>query len=660
MKEPLKPVTYLVWCLILFCALSIPANAQEKELIQVKAFDQQLNPIPNLRITINDTDAVTTNNKGIGFLELQEKDLPPKTVKIERDGFEAESWNYSKGILEIIVRAKNFNTVLFHVVTPDKKPLRNITVTFYGNEVITASTNDKGVVEFQVPVRQKLTNKQFSIKAYHILELSTQGKEKTIVAEPVKANPVNNDNEPKFFENYDIQNIDSIQSLTAFYAIFKDYPIASLDDNMKKRIDAKFNELVQKLGHQENFIGKISDSSLVSSDIQSLQQQALAENINLDQWRKQFEDKIKIINKKLENGVDSLDEEARKSLLLELNELERILEQNEKKFYKNLTDYQSVLRSLKEKLVAVKDLHDKLYLSESQREAEKILFQRRLSIIVILTATFSLLAIIFIYFSARLKRKQQQLIKANSQMKSLTDSLEGIVEQRTKLLQQANDEMAQFLYRASHDLKGPVASILGLCNISLHLADPHSRELFEKTSQAALRMEKILKKLALINEISHPGVVSSFNLEEKIKRVVSSHELFIKEHHVTIEMDLESGLMMQSYPKLIDITIVNILENALFYSGLKDQPTIKISCRLKDGIVTLRIYDNGIGIDPESIQSIWNMFYIGDERSKGNGLGLYVTYKAVRTLGGTIEAKSEKDSFTEFAITLPQNIVPEK
>jgi len=74
----------------------------------------------------------------------------------------------------------------------------------------------------------------------------------------------------------------------------------------------------------------------------------------------------------------------------------------------------------------------------------------------------------------------------------------------------------------------------------------------------------------------------------------------------------------------------------------------------------LRIYDNGIGIDPESIQSIWNMFYIGDERSKGNGLGLYVTYKAVRTLGGTIEAKSEKDSFTEFAITLPQNIISDK
>ena len=147
-----------------------------------------------------------------------------------------------------------------------------------------------------------------------------------------------------YFKDFDLSKLDSIQSLTAFYAIFKSFSIKDMNEETKLKIDAKFNQLVAQLQDSiqrknSGFIGRISDSSFVNDDIKNLLAQATHESNTLETQRTDFEEKIKIIEDKLASGISSMDEATRSNLLSDLTRLEMILGQNEKQFYKNQNDY---------------------------------------------------------------------------------------------------------------------------------------------------------------------------------------------------------------------------------------------------------------------------------------------------------------------------------
>jgi signal transduction histidine kinase len=71
-----------------------------------------------------------------------------------------------------------------------------------------------------------------------------------------------------------------------------------------------------------------------------------------------------------------------------------------------------------------------------------------------------------IYFGGVLRKQKKQLIAANTEVKRINENLEGLVFERTHLLENLNSELDTFLYRASHDMRTPVRSILGLCHIT--------------------------------------------------------------------------------------------------------------------------------------------------------------------------------------------------
>ena len=640
--------------LIVFAGYFSPTFGQEKNLVQVRAFDNTLTPAGKEALSINGKEFITLNSAGVGFIELLDNELPPKTITINSPTLEVESWHYSKGVIEVIIRAKNYKVISLRFIGPDKRPLKNVGITFYGDAVHTGVTNDQGVLELNLSLKEKIASKsQFNIKAYEVVAMSLQGKNKTVEVAPIKAN---SDNSASVFHDFDLKDLDSIQSLTAFYAIFKKYPIASLDENMKKKIDEKFKALINSANNSSaNFIGSISDSSLVDDDIKNLMAQAQAENLTLDEWRKAFDKKIALINKKIEDGVEKLSESETKRLLREISELENILAANERKFYRNLTDYKSILGALKDHLLDVKDLEKKLYLSEAQRNEQNELFQKGLTTIIILVISFSLLAIVFIYFSLELKRKQKQLMVANDSIQKINAGLETTVQERTLSLKQALDEMDLFLYRASHDLRGPIVSILGLCNVAKHASRDESVEIFERTAQTALKMDRILRRFQLMNEITHPQNATQFNLVEIIRTVKTKFQHTLDDQHVSFTIDAPNVLVLTSYPKLVEIILSSLIENALFYTSIKKdiQPEISISIKNEGDNVSILIRDNGIGIDENVINSIWKMFYLGNHYSNGNGLGLYIAMKSVQALQGTISVQSEQHVSTEFKVTLP-------
>lgn len=662
--------TGVVSCInILLCAfllmLGFTVFAQEKHLVQIKTFDQQLKPFANIELAVNDRDFISMGSRGVAFIELSDSELPLKSVTVKDTQLEAASWNYSKGVIEIIIRKKSYQLVQLMVKDPANKPLPGLPVTFSGKKNITTTTNREGRFEILLALDEKITGiSQFSIKEHRITNLILSDKENVLIAALIKPAPVVQAQEqPKpqikseYFKDFDLSKVDSIQSLTAFYAIFKNYSVTELNEDIKQKLDDKLNELVQALhdsvARRNPFVGRISDSSFVSDDIRNLIAQATEENKLLESQRQDFDEKIRIINEKL--AAENLDESMRNRLLSDLALLERMLEENESKFYKNQSDYRSILNSLKEKFFHISVLENKLSESEAQRLEDQQMFRKRMLTILSIAVVFALMIILLIYFSNKLKKQKKQLVFANAEVKRINENLEGLVYERTRLLQEANRELDIFLYRASHDLRSPICSIIGLCNIAAHVPSSDLKEIFDKAVYTASAMDKLLKKLRIISEINRPTNFSSVALFPLVNEIRYNFNSFIDEHRIIFTIDCPEDLSINTNVSLLEAILLNLIENALFYCSLKKsvEPEVQFRAKMQGDHLEFSIYDNGIGIEPGIRHKLFDMFYKGHEKSKGNGLGLYIVQKSVSAMKGNITVDSQAHGYTQVTVRIP-------
>ena len=662
-------VTNFCFCIFIILLCYTPSWAQKKQLVQVKTFDQQLTPFKNVDISINNNEYFSLGNKGVAFVELLDTDFPLKTIKVKDEKLEAASWNYSKGIIEVIIRAKSYQMAQVVVLDDNNNPLPNINVTFKGRKITASNTDKDGKLQIPLATDEKISSQdQFSVSGFRSVRLqSAEGKTMLIVSNP---KPVISETEPSvakssksvnYFKDFDLSKLDSIQSLTVFYAIFKNLQIRDMSDDTKRKIDAKFNQLVAQL--QDSlmrrgdmpFIGKISDSSFVKDDIKNLLSQASQESEVLDAQRVDFEEKIKIIQNKLEEGISTMDETTRQNLLSDLTRLEMILRQNENQFYKNQNDYRNIINELREKYFDVTDLQNRLSESEAQRLEEQRAFRKKLFITLSILFAFSVMIVLLIYFSDKLKKQRKELIRVNAEINRINGNLEGLVAERTQLLEDANKELDTFLYRASHDLRSPVCSIIGLCNIALHMSDGESKDLVQKVVLTTGIMDKLLKKLSIISEINQPTNFSSITLVDLVENVRHNFKKTITDQNVKFTISCPADLVIYSYPNLVETILVNLVENAFFYSALKDPSNVKVDLEatIKDDHVVISVSDNGIGVEESIIHKLFDMFFKGNENSKGHGLGLYIVQKSVQALDGKVDVESQVGKYTKFVVQFP-------
>ncbi|HYF68909.1 MAG TPA: ATP-binding protein [Ohtaekwangia sp.] len=653
----------LVIVFSLLCASTIPLLAQQKNLVQVKTFDQQLKPFTNIEISINDKEFISVGNKGVVFIELSASDLPLRSVMVKDNKLEAASWNYSKGIVEIIIRKKSYQLIGVFVRDGDNTPLKNLKVVFDGVQNLTLTTNGEGRIEIPLPLEENLESNRFSIPDHRITKLHPIGEQTYILT--VNRIAVASKNEGKsskpqdLFRNFDLSKIDSIQSLTAFYAIFKNYQMQDLDEATRKRLDEKFNALVKNLQHGEpeesQFIGKISDSSFVADDIENLLAQAEKENEALVAQRNDVDQKVKILRDKLALGVENMDAESRTRLMSDLTRLEMILQQNENQFYKNQNDYRNIINSLKEEFFDFEHLESKLSESEARRLEEQRIFRQKLLAISLLVLIFGVLIILLINLSNKLRKQKKELIRVNSEINRINGNLEGLVTERTRMLADANKELDTFLYRASHDLRSPVCSIVGLCNIALHFSNGESKDLVEKVVHTTFIMDKLLKKLSIISEINQPTGFSTVNVRSMIESIRDEFQLVMKDQPIQFTVNCAEDVVIESYPNLLEAILSNLIENALFYTLIKDPTNAKVEITAinQGSHLSLSVYDNGIGVEHTISDRVYDMFFKGTEQSKGNGLGLYIVHKSVHALGGKIAMESQSGLYTKFEVSLP-------
>jgi signal transduction histidine kinase len=678
MIVPNIPIKRTISLLVVVLAFLV-TNAQDQTMIQLKTLDNQLKPYPGLHISLNLGKAHLVDDLGVAFVEVNSTDLPPKVVTIQDPKLEVESWNFSKGILEVVIRPKTYQQITALVQDQKNQPLAGVTVVYNTDVPIIAVSNDQGIISMNIPLAHNLNRSNlFQVNGYRLLETRFKDARGNIWLEPLPGKKASRafstvatisgqesavdsiDN----FSSFNFEYLDSIQSLTIFYAVIKNVDVDQFDEQLKRRIDEKFYQLVGKWEdsleniRNRRFMGNITDSSLVGSDVALLIDQALQEQQSLTQIRNQFDENVTLLEEKLATGGTNLSNEEQLQILDGINKLSQILSENERKFYQNQAQFSNLLNVLRSRLTSIDELEEKLLLSERQLEIQSKEFTQKLLTAIAIALALAIFGSISFVLTKKFQKQKNQLAKANDKVKRVNEHLESMVSERTAQLQETNQELDTFLYKSSHDLRRPLTSIVGLRNIAELTLEGEALQLFERAADTARGMDRMLGKLLNVNEINNPSKFGNVDFSSQLSQVAKEFEKTIVAKGIELKTSIQPNISFSSYPEIVAIILKNLIENALFFSSVEpsnDRPVVDINVTQQNGHVLIKLKDNGCGVDPSIKDKIWNMFYVGHEKSTGNGLGLYISRKAVLTLNGSIGLESETRGHTLFRVKLPTN-----
>ena len=236
-------------------------------------------------------------------------------------------------------------------------------------------------------------------------------------------------------------------------------------------------------------------------------------------------------------------------------------------------------------------------------------------------------------------------------------AFKSLEEQNNELIK-INEELDKFVYRASHDLRAPLKSIIGLVNLAnIDL----NKSNFSLLQEYIHRIEGSVTKLD--NTIAEIINYSKNNRLEINKEPIDFSELLDEvwdklkylEGAIEIEkkVNIEQETPLYADKSRLFVILNNLLSNSIKYRKDSLQPFIKIDATVHSDTFSITVEDNGIGISDKYIDKIFDMFYRATESSDGSGLGLYIVKETVDRLKGTIEVESEPNVGTRFKVEFP-------
>ncbi|MES2622000.1 MAG: ATP-binding protein [Bacteroidota bacterium] len=241
---------------------------------------------------------------------------------------------------------------------------------------------------------------------------------------------------------------------------------------------------------------------------------------------------------------------------------------------------------------------------------------------------------------------------------ALAASNRKLKEQATEL-KRSNEDLEQFAYIISHDLKAPVRNISSFMKLLLsRYSDSFTgdaREFMEHSRTSAERLSaQIDDLLSYCRTGRNLPPPASVDLEQMVKTIRMELSQKITERNVHFTIDQELPVLHQVHSGMIHHVFQNLIENAIKFNT-HDKIEIRIGASEEEGQYTFSVSDNGIGIDPVYKSKLFQMFkrLHSADQFEGTGIGLAVCKKIVNFYNGDIWFESEPDNGTTFYFTLP-------
>jgi PAS domain S-box-containing protein len=228
------------------------------------------------------------------------------------------------------------------------------------------------------------------------------------------------------------------------------------------------------------------------------------------------------------------------------------------------------------------------------------------------------------------------------------------LQKQFKELQKTNHELDRFVYSTSHDLRAPLASILGLINIAELEQIPETQRSYLQMIRSNInRLDGFIKDILDYSKNSRSDVkISKVNFKFIIDDL--RQRLKLTASNLQIDTQIDDDVPFYSDQNRTEIILNNLFSNAVkFQDTMKEASFISIRVRVSPETATITFSDNGIGIESKYVEKVFDMFFRATEKAKGSGLGLYIVKEAVAKLGGTIELQSEFGVSTTFEVRIP-------
>lgn len=221
-------------------------------------------------------------------------------------------------------------------------------------------------------------------------------------------------------------------------------------------------------------------------------------------------------------------------------------------------------------------------------------------------------------------------------------------------LQKANAELDRFVYSASHDLRAPLSSLLGLIEVA-KLDQTGVDRYLDMMKTKIHDLEEFIKEIISYSRNARMDIKRQpVNLHQAVDEVTGALTFSVGNPDICIENVVPEDMVVHTDSMRLKIVLSNLIDNSLKYRDeKKEKPFIRIEAGERDDVKVIVVKDNGLGIDQIYLDKIFHMFFRASEQSKGSGLGLYIVKETLGKINGSIQVESDLGSGTTFMVELP-------
>jgi len=228
--------------------------------------------------------------------------------------------------------------------------------------------------------------------------------------------------------------------------------------------------------------------------------------------------------------------------------------------------------------------------------------------------------------------------------------------QKVEELEKSNHELNRLVYSTSHDLRSPLASIISIINLAKIDSSPEDyANYFNMIETCATRMDSfILKIIEYYKSVRVNDEFTYIDFKQLVQECVDLCS--IQNIKISFKQNISQPVPFRSDYFRLSVVLNNLMSNAVKYQKPSEpNPTINIKVNVNPSYATIVIEDNGIGIQAQNLENIFQMFFRSTKNATGLGIGLYIVQEAIARLGGTIDVKSEFGVGTSFHLQIPNS-----